>query len=173
MILTSLTKPNLVLLAEELGIPVQKSMRKPAIIEAISKCGANDDEVEECWRAVSEKLKEREVELKTNEPSCAMRINGGCSVAAWGLSSSTGNSFIFRRKGNPRLIELLRGDDRFGELASKQSHPDDRMDQRVERSTGRFLKIVQQRPPSVSRYAVSVFVCHSRSWNMLPITEPQ
>ncbi|KAL3250267.1 hypothetical protein MRX96_046746 [Rhipicephalus microplus] len=64
MILTSLTKPNLVLLAEELGIPVQKSMRKPAIIEAISKCGANDDEVEECWRAVSEKLKEREVELK-------------------------------------------------------------------------------------------------------------
>ncbi|XP_075723550.1 uncharacterized protein LOC119167875 isoform X2 [Rhipicephalus microplus] len=27
---------------------------------------------------------------RTNEPSCAMRINGGCSVAAWGLSSSTG-----------------------------------------------------------------------------------
>lgn len=67
MILTSLTKPNLVLLAEELGIPVQKSMRKPAIIEAISKCGANDDEVEECWRAVSERLKEREVELKLKE----------------------------------------------------------------------------------------------------------
>ncbi|KAL3189952.1 hypothetical protein MRX96_020288 [Rhipicephalus microplus] len=63
MILTSLTKPNLVLLAEELGIPVQKSMRKPAIIEAISKCGANDDEVEECWRAVSEKLKAKTAQL--------------------------------------------------------------------------------------------------------------
>lgn len=67
MNLTSLTKPNLVLLAEELGIPVQKSMRKPAIIEAISKCGANDDEVEECWKAISQQLKEREVELKLKE----------------------------------------------------------------------------------------------------------
>lgn len=67
MILTSLTKPNLVLLAEELGITVQKSMRKPEIIDAISKCGADDDEVEECWKAVSMQLKEREVELKLKE----------------------------------------------------------------------------------------------------------
>lgn len=42
-------------------------MRKPEIIEAISKCGAKDDEVEECWKAVSLQLKEREVELKLKE----------------------------------------------------------------------------------------------------------
>ncbi|KAH8009784.1 hypothetical protein HPB51_019343 [Rhipicephalus microplus] len=48
MNLGSLTKLNLVLLGEELGIELQKLMRKPEIIEAISTCGAEEDEVKEC-----------------------------------------------------------------------------------------------------------------------------
>ncbi|KAL3203446.1 hypothetical protein MRX96_011983 [Rhipicephalus microplus] len=53
MNLESLTQPTLVLLAEEFGIKVQKSMRKPKIIEAISTCGAEDDEVEKRQQSVS------------------------------------------------------------------------------------------------------------------------
>ncbi|KAL3246425.1 hypothetical protein MRX96_017887 [Rhipicephalus microplus] len=91
MILTSLTKPNLVLLAEELGIPVQKSMRKPAIIEAISKCGANDDEVEECWRAVSEKLKERERKTRSAEKERAVRVAKRAQRKSQNRVRSSGN----------------------------------------------------------------------------------
>lgn len=67
MNLTSLTKPDLVMLAEELGVTVQKAMRKQDIVNAISKCGAADDEIEECWNAVSLRIREREVELKFKE----------------------------------------------------------------------------------------------------------
>lgn len=67
MNLTSLTKPELVMLAQELGITAQKAMRKQEIVDAINKCGAADDEIEECWKAVSFQLREREVELKLKE----------------------------------------------------------------------------------------------------------
>lgn len=67
MNLTSLTKPELVMLAQELGITAQKAMRKQEIVDAINKCGAADDEIGECWKAVSFQLREREVELKLKE----------------------------------------------------------------------------------------------------------
>lgn len=46
--LAAIVKPDLMLLAEELGVEVVKAMRKPEIIKAIEDCGAGADEISEC-----------------------------------------------------------------------------------------------------------------------------
>ncbi|KAM7281438.1 uncharacterized protein ISCGN_006045 [Ixodes scapularis] len=59
--LAAIVKPDLMLLAEELGVKVVKAMRKPEIIKAIEDCGAGADEISECWSEVQKRRREAEL----------------------------------------------------------------------------------------------------------------
>lgn len=59
--LAAIVKPDLMLLAEELGVKVVKAMRKPEIIKAIEDCGAGADEISECWSEVQKRQREAEL----------------------------------------------------------------------------------------------------------------
>lgn len=59
MNLKALKKPELLNLAKELGIEIDKTKRKPVIIEAIEAIGADDEELEECLEGIAEKEEQR------------------------------------------------------------------------------------------------------------------
>ena len=68
-----LKKPDLLLLCEELGIEVERGERKPQLIRAIQQCGAEDDEIEECWEVVEKRQKEAEEDKKNESRRLALQ----------------------------------------------------------------------------------------------------
>ena len=63
-LVTKLNEPDLLLLCEELGNEVGRSQRRPQLIKAIQECGAEDDDIEECWEEVEKRQKEAEENQK-------------------------------------------------------------------------------------------------------------
>lgn len=58
--LAAIVIPDLMLLAEELGLKAVKAMRKPEIITAIETCGALADETFECWSEAQKRRRKEE-----------------------------------------------------------------------------------------------------------------
>lgn len=115
-----LERPDLLLLCEELGIKVGREERESQLIKAIQECGAEDDEIEECWEEV-EKNKRWAEEDRINEKR---RL----ALALYQASSNPNNEIApsdKKKKGSPAksTSTVSHSEDRKKEKAFKARKP--------------------------------------------------